>query len=110
MAFERAFTHDERVAYATLHHIKASGELIGSYRDQPIYETVTDEFGRRYTYLGLAPRLRSGKFDPDALAAGEFILMPGLLYVLEELPKSALRAKLGGFVPETHRHHGRGSH
>lgn len=70
--------------YAILQHTVGSGELIGSYRDQPIYEQVIDEFGRAYTYLGLAPCRRDGSFDVDSFGPGEFVLPPGLLYLCEE--------------------------
>ncbi len=83
--------------YAILHHTTGSGELIGSYRDHPIYEQVIDEFGRVYSYLGLAPCRRDGSFDVDSFGPGEFALPPGLLYLCEEakvksVPKKASSA------------------
>lgn len=71
--------------YAILHHTTGAGLLIGSFRDHPIYEQVIDEFGRAYTYLGLAPCRRDGSFDIGAFQPGEFVLPPGLLYLCDEV-------------------------
>jgi hypothetical protein len=70
--------------YSVLDRATGSGEMIGSFRDHPIYERVIDEFGRVYAYLGVAPRRRDGSFDVDALGPGEFVVPPGLLYLCEE--------------------------
>jgi hypothetical protein len=52
----------------------------GFYADREIPESVIDEFGRRFVYAGVAPRKFNGAFDVDALAAGEVIVRPGLVY------------------------------
>ncbi len=79
--------------YAILHHTTGSGELIGSYRDHPIYERVTDEFGRVYSYLGLAPCRRDGSFDVDSFGPGEFVQPPGLLYLCDEVKAKSVAKK-----------------
>lgn len=82
--------------YAMLCHISGAGSLIGSYRDQPIWEQVIDEFGRVFDYLGLAPCRRDGSVDVDALGPGEFVLPPGLLYLCAETrAKAAARQGAG---------------
>jgi hypothetical protein len=68
------------VEWSMVHNIKATGRCIGYYADREIAELVVDELGRRFVYAGVAPRKQNGTFDVDALAAGEFILLPGLIY------------------------------
>ena len=64
--------------YSLLYQASGIGAVIGSYRDQPIYETLVDEFDRTYTYLGLAQRRPDGSIDGDAIAPGEYVFLPGL--------------------------------
>ena len=66
--------------YSLLYQATGIGAVIGSYRDQPIHETLIDEFDQTYSYLGLAPRRADGSFDGDAIAPGEYVFLPGLLY------------------------------
>ncbi len=75
------------IEYAILHRTRNSGEIVALYRGEQVYQTVIDEFDRHYRYTGLAPRLPSGEFDFKALGRGEFILLPGLLYVSESDPR-----------------------
>jgi hypothetical protein len=63
-----------------LHDARADGPVLGYFADREIAEAVTDHFGTRYIYAGLAPKRRDGRFDVDALRPGEFILAPGLIY------------------------------
>jgi len=69
--------------YLILNEAVPSGLAIGKLGGDTIYEFVTDCFGKRYRYVGLAPRRWSGEIDVDALQAGEFILPPNLVYRLE---------------------------
>lgn len=69
--------------YLILQDAVPSGLAIGNLGGDTIYEFVTDCFGKRYRYVGLAPRRWSGEIDVDALQAGEFILPPNLVYRLE---------------------------
>jgi hypothetical protein len=84
--------------YPILRHTTVSGELIGSFRDQPIYERLTDEFGRVYSYVGLAPCRRDGSFDVEAFGCGEFVLPPGLLYLCEETRAKSESARSSDLV------------
>jgi hypothetical protein len=63
-----------------LYQATGTGAVIGSYLDHSIHETLVDEFDRTYSYLGLAPRRSDGSFDAALIAAGEYVLPPGLLY------------------------------
>jgi hypothetical protein len=68
------------VEYFMLVEPRPDGEIVGTYAGRPIHVAVVDYFGRRYTYLGVAPRLRSGRYDVESLAPGEWIVEPGLVY------------------------------
>jgi hypothetical protein len=56
------------------------GRVIGSYAGQPIFESVYDLSGQRYAYVGVAPRLRSGRVDVRALGENQWVVEPGLVY------------------------------
>ena len=73
------------IDYAILHGTRNAGEIVAVYRGTQVYQTVIDEFDRHYRYSGLAPRLANGEFDFKALGRGEFILLPGLVYVAESV-------------------------
>lgn len=81
-------TRIQHIEYFLLHDATATGPSVGIYANSNIPASVADEFGRRYVFAGLAPRQFNGEFDLDALEVGEFILMPGLVYRLERLPRS----------------------
>ena len=68
------------IEWSMVHNARATGPSIGYYADREIAESVVDEFGRCFFYVGVAPRKQNGAFNVDALAAGEFILQPGLIY------------------------------
>ncbi|CCV16192.1 hypothetical protein [Mesorhizobium sp. STM 4661] len=63
---------------------RSEGATIGHLADKPISETVVDGSGHRYRYVGVAPRSTDGRFDFDSLRKGEWIVRPGLVYLLEE--------------------------
>jgi hypothetical protein len=69
------------VEYFLLVEPRADGSVIGLYRDQPIADSVIDADGAHYVYAGIAPRLRSGVYDVEALKPGEWLVEPGLVYV-----------------------------
>lgn len=75
-----------------------SGLTIGKLGDSAISEFVTDYFGKRYRYVGLAPRTWSGRIDVDALQTGEFILPPCLVYQLELTPARDTKGVITGFL------------
>jgi hypothetical protein len=56
------------------------GLSVGFYAGRPISGTVIDERGHEYIYVGLARRMNNGQYDVDSLAAGEWIVEPGLIY------------------------------
>jgi hypothetical protein len=53
-----------------------------------------DELGHSYTYAGVAPRLRSGAYNVEALRPGEWIVEPGLIYCRKSAEVSSLQQKL----------------
>jgi hypothetical protein len=59
---------------------------MGSYAGHALREAVVDG-GQRYIYSGIAPRCHDGSIDVDALAPGEFVVPPGLIYRLETMPE-----------------------
>src|SRR5262249_2760615 len=73
-------TTDRPVDYLILTEPSAAGPVIGQYAGRPIYAAVVDYFGRRFSYAGIAPRLRNGRYDVGALQPGEWIVEPGLIY------------------------------
>jgi len=72
-----------------------TGSVVGYYDGTPIAEEVVDEFGRRFGYVGAAPRNSQGTYDAGSLQPGEFIVGRGLLYrlkgVKEKSPKDRKR-------------------
>jgi hypothetical protein len=72
--------HDQPIEYSILRDVTQEGCSMGSYNGQDISESVIDEFGRRFAYVGLAPRKWNGDYDGNALGPGEFIVPPGLVY------------------------------
>lgn len=81
----------------SIHNAQPAGPVIGKFGEEEISETIIDEFGRAYTYAGLAPRAWSGKLDADRLKSGEFLFKSGLVYRLASTPPTwvaRLRSKL----------------
>ncbi|CAA2138897.1 hypothetical protein [Hyphomicrobium sp. ghe19] len=66
--------------YCILPNTEFQGPIIGRLDGRDFSEFVRDEFGRLFVYSGVAPRRCDGQFDQDALKAGEFIVLPGLIY------------------------------
>ena len=76
-----------------------SGLTIGKLGDSAISEFVTDQFGHRYRYVGLASRTWSGEINVEALRPGEFILPPGLVYRrLERIPERDTSGLIARFL------------
>jgi hypothetical protein len=61
---------------------RADGPVVGFYAGRPIAASVVDCYGRRYSYVGAAPRGHNGQYDFNALSSGEWIVEPGLIYAL----------------------------
>ncbi|PTE08384.1 hypothetical protein C9427_21695 [Mesorhizobium helmanticense] len=72
------------IEYFILVNLQSDGAIIGHLAGQPIPETVVDASGHRYRYVGVAPRAADGRFDVDSLHAGEWIVRPGLVYLMDE--------------------------
>jgi hypothetical protein len=68
------------VEYFMLLNPRPEGANLGTYAGHPIPAAMVDEFGRRYAYAGVAPRLRDGRYDVDAVGKDEWLVDPGLLY------------------------------
>jgi len=88
------FSKDRPVDYFILMEPRADGPIIGTYGEHPIAASVKDAFGRRYSYVGAASRLRDGRFDVKTLAPGEWFVRPGLVYRMESAEAGGLLARL----------------
>ncbi len=62
------------------------GRCMGRYAGREIREAVIDAKGMGYIYAGIAPRCLDERIHADALAPGEFIVPPGLIYRIESYP------------------------
>lgn len=71
------------VEYYTLQEPRGEGTTVGTFAGMVISERVIDTFGQCYRYVGIAPRLRDGRYDVDALRPGEWLVEPGLIYARE---------------------------
>lgn len=90
------FTAARPVDYFILVEPRADGPIVGFYAGHPIAAAVVDYFGRRFIYAGVAPRLRSGRYDGDSLRPGEWIVEPGLVYYTDPEESGGLRKRLSG--------------
>ncbi len=70
--------------YFILANLRVEGGVIGHLADKPIAETVVDGNGFRYHFVGVAPHSADGRFDVDSLRPGEWIVQPGLVYIMEK--------------------------
>jgi hypothetical protein len=84
------------VEYSILIEPRPDGQVIGYYAGRPIAAAVVDHFGRRFTYAGVAPRLRNGRYDAEALRPGEWIVEPGLVYYADPGETGGLLKMLRG--------------
>lgn len=75
---------------------RPDGPVVGYYADHAIAAAVVDYFGCRFTYVGVAPRLRSGRYDTDSLLPGEWIVEPGLVYYSNPSKSGGLLGRLLG--------------
>ena len=86
MAPYSEFAHDRYIEYFLLRNVTAKGPVVGHYEGQDVRQSIVDEWGRRYSFVGIAAFKWNGEYDCDALKAGEFILPPGLVYRLDLMP------------------------
>ena len=89
------FTTARPVEYFMLVEPRADGPVIGYYAGHAIPAAVVDHFGHSFTYVGVAPRLRSGRYDVESLQPGEWIVEPGLIYYRDPSESRGLLKKLG---------------
>lgn len=82
--------------YCILHNVQPVGPSVGFYAGREIPETVVDDFGRRFEFVGIAARKTNGALDAEALGSGEFIVRPGLVYRLETAATSSWESMLHG--------------
>ena len=88
------FTAARHVGYFILVEPRADGPVVGYYAGYPIAAAVVDYFGRRFTYGGVAPRLRTGRYDVESLLPGEWIVEPGLIYYADPKEPHGLPKRL----------------
>jgi hypothetical protein len=90
------FSKDRPIEYFILVDPHADGPIIGILGDHPIAAAIKDGFGRRYTYVGVASRLRDGRYDVKSLSPGEWFADPGLVYRQDQNRPSRLQKFLHG--------------
>jgi hypothetical protein len=90
------FTAGRPVDYSILIEPRPDGPVVGYYAGRPIAAAVVDLFGRRFTYAGIAPRLRNGRYDATSLRPGEWIVEPGLVYYADPGETGGLLKMLRG--------------
>lgn len=66
--------------YFVLAGTRSVGPIAGYVRDRSIYAAVIDGHGRRYRFVGLAGRDRSGRLNVLSLRQDEWIVAPDLIY------------------------------
>jgi hypothetical protein len=88
------FSTARPVDYFILVEPRPDGPVVGYYDGRVITAAVVDYFGRRFTYAGIAPRLRSGRYDVESLRPGEWIVEPGLIYYRDPSESGGLLKRL----------------
>jgi hypothetical protein len=89
------FNQDRPIEYSILHGVTPAGRSMGTYAGQDISESVVDEYGRYFVYVGLVPRKWNGHYDGNALGPGEFIVPPGLVHRYEDTKPTWWEALFG---------------
>lgn len=97
MSLTRSTPH---IDYYMLVEPRPEGAVIGFYAGQPIPFFVVDAYGDRYKYAGVAPRLRSGRYDVESLKPGEWLVEPGLVYFSEPAKRPGILEKLRAAAQE----------
>jgi hypothetical protein len=80
------FARGRYLEYFLLRNVIAEGPVVGQYEGQDIRKSIVDEWGRRYSFVGIVAFRGDGQYDVDGLKTGEFILAPGLVYRLDRMP------------------------
>lgn len=71
------------VEYYILAGLEFRGAIVGYLSDRPIREIAIDAEGLRYRFVGIALRDVNGRYDVFSLEHGEWIVEPGLVYVVD---------------------------
>lgn len=95
--FDRSQRH---VDYYMLMEPRPDGTVLGYYAGQPIAAYVVDAHGDRYRYAGVAPRLRNGGYDLEAVRSGEWLVEPGLVYFREPSKRPGFLEKIRAAAQE----------
>lgn len=66
--------------YFVLGNPRLDGAIVAYLAGRPIRDIAVDATGHRYRFAGLAQRDSSGRLDVEALQAGEWIVLPDLIY------------------------------
>ena len=82
------------VEYFILMEPRPDGPAVGYLDGRPIAAAVVDFFGAHYAYVGAAPRRPDGRYDVEALKAGEWLVEPGLVYYADPKTSTGLISKL----------------
>ena len=66
--------------YFVLGNPRFDGAIVGSLAGRPIRDIAVDASGHRYRFAGLVRRDGNGRLDVESLRAGEWIILPDLVY------------------------------
>ncbi|MBS0237177.1 MAG: hypothetical protein JSR89_01990 [Proteobacteria bacterium] len=67
-----------RQEFCILRNMHPVGARIGQFMNGPLYDSIEDEWGRVYRYVGVCPRV--GRHYAIVLGKREFIYPPGIIY------------------------------
>ena len=76
------------VEYYMLDDPQSEGDIIGYFDGMPISNTVIDRTGKLYQFAGVVPRRSDGRLDVQTLRYGEWVVEPGLIYLLGKSAKA----------------------
>lgn len=88
-SFARKMSSRLPVEYYMLEKPEPDGKILGYFNGEPIVEAVMDRTGMRYYFAGIAPPCRDGSPDVQSLRFGEWIVKPGLIYLLRKAVNAA---------------------
>ncbi|WP_267553510.1 hypothetical protein [Rhizobium rhizogenes] len=66
--------------YFLLSGIRVDGPVIAQVAGTAVAKSVSDAYGRRYHFVGVAQRDGAGRIDVLSLKEGEWIVSPNLIY------------------------------
>ncbi len=89
LSFAQKISRRQPVEYFMLDGPQSEGDVIGYFDGMPISDTVIDRTGKRYQFAGVVPRRSDGSLDVETLHFGEWVVEPGLVYLLRKTAKAA---------------------